>query len=291
MADDLATEVPFRILPQLDDRNRAFWTSGGRGALEILRCQTCGYYIHPPTPICPECLGSDLAPEPVSGRATVATFSINHQPWMPGPEFPFVAALVELVEAPAVRLWTNIVGLRAGGRPHRHGGGGRVRTPSRCRWRHLPPDVHPLSPMEPTDEGRGERHHRAAHRHLRHRPERDRPTTLPRSTEAHPRRLRGRHRRCRSHGGRHRRRVDLSGIHGHPGRLHRRRRHRRHRRPAHQGQLPQRGARDLRPARLHRQRLPGRRGRTGQPRPVLPFGVGRLGPGCGGTRRGHARRG
>ncbi len=110
MADDLATEVPFRILPQLDDRNRAFWTSGGRGALEIMRCQTCGYYIHPPTPICPECLGSDLAPEPVSGRATIATFSINHQPWMPGPELPFVAALVELVEDPAVRLWTNIVG-------------------------------------------------------------------------------------------------------------------------------------------------------------------------------------
>lgn len=102
-------EVPFRILPRLDDRNRAFWTSGARGALEILRCQSCGYYIHPPTPLCPECHGDDLLAEAVSGRATVATFSINHQEWMPGPEVPFVAAIVELVEQPSVRLRTNIV--------------------------------------------------------------------------------------------------------------------------------------------------------------------------------------
>lgn len=103
-------EVPFRILPRLEDHNRFFWTSGGGGALRILRCQDCGYYLHPPTPICPECLGDHLAPEAVSGRATVATFSVNHQQWMPGPEVPFVAAIVELVEQPSVRLRTNIVG-------------------------------------------------------------------------------------------------------------------------------------------------------------------------------------
>ncbi|MGI8755954.1 MAG: Zn-ribbon domain-containing OB-fold protein [Acidimicrobiales bacterium] len=110
MTDDQATEVPFRILPALDDRNRAFWTSGGEGALKILRCQNCGYYIHPPTPICPECLSDDLVPEAVSGRATVATYSVNYQQWMPGPEVPFVAAIVELEEQPSVRLRTNIVG-------------------------------------------------------------------------------------------------------------------------------------------------------------------------------------
>lgn len=65
--------------------------------------------LHPPTPICPECLSLDLLAEPVLGRAAVATYLINHHLWMPGPEVPFVAAIVELIEQPSVRLRTNIV--------------------------------------------------------------------------------------------------------------------------------------------------------------------------------------
>ena len=49
--------------------------------------------------------------EPVSGKATVASFSINYQPWMPGPELPYVVAIIEIVEQPSVRLTTNLVNL------------------------------------------------------------------------------------------------------------------------------------------------------------------------------------
>ena len=45
----------------------------------------------------------------VSGRATVATFTVNYQPWMPGPDLPYVVAIVEIEEQPSVRLTTNIV--------------------------------------------------------------------------------------------------------------------------------------------------------------------------------------
>lgn len=100
---------PFRLLPRLSDRNRPFWTGGARGELCFWRCQDCGYYIHPPVPVCPQCHGKHLEPEAVSGRATLATYSINHQPWMPGPELPYVVAIVEIVEQPSVRLTTNIV--------------------------------------------------------------------------------------------------------------------------------------------------------------------------------------
>ncbi len=103
------TGVPFRVLPRLDDRNRAFWTGGAQGELRFWRCQACGYYVHPPQPICPECLSTDLAVEAVSGRATLATYTVNHQPWMPGPELPYVVGIVEIVEQPSVRLMTNIV--------------------------------------------------------------------------------------------------------------------------------------------------------------------------------------
>jgi uncharacterized OB-fold protein len=47
---------------------------------------------------------------PVSGRATVASFTINHQRWLPAPEPPYVVAIVEIEEQPSVRLTTNVVG-------------------------------------------------------------------------------------------------------------------------------------------------------------------------------------
>lgn len=103
------SEPRFRVLPRLDDDNQFFWTSGADGKLRLLRCTTCGYYVHPPSPICPNCLTRTLAPEPVSGRGTVASFTINHQQWMPTFDGPYVIALVEIDEQPSVRLMTNIV--------------------------------------------------------------------------------------------------------------------------------------------------------------------------------------
>ena len=103
------SEAPFRILPRVNDRNRHFWTGGAEGELRFLRCQDDGTYVHPPAPRCPQCWGKHLAPEAVSGDATVHTFTVNHQPWMPGPELPFVLAIVELPEQAGLRLTTNIV--------------------------------------------------------------------------------------------------------------------------------------------------------------------------------------
>ena len=102
-------DAPFRILPRVNDENRFFWTSGEDGRLRFLRCDQCGFFVHPPSPICPECLCKQLSVTVVSGRATVATFTVNHQPWIPGYDPPYVVALVEIDEQPSVRLMTNIV--------------------------------------------------------------------------------------------------------------------------------------------------------------------------------------
>jgi uncharacterized OB-fold protein len=102
-------EPPFRILPRVTDRNRHFWTGGAHGELRFLRCRDDGTYVHPPSPRCPECYGKDLAPEAVSGRATVLAYSVNNQPWMPVPELPFVLAIVGLAEQEGLRLTTNVV--------------------------------------------------------------------------------------------------------------------------------------------------------------------------------------
>lgn len=106
------TPVPFRILPALNERNRHFWQGGEHGELRFLACRDCGTLIHPPAPICPKDHSKRLAPRAVSGRARVATFTVNHQPWMPGPELPYVVAIVEIEEDPSVRLTTNLVGCK-----------------------------------------------------------------------------------------------------------------------------------------------------------------------------------
>jgi hypothetical protein len=100
---------PFRVLPRVTPENEHFWHGGEHGELRFLRCQNCGYYIHPPTPICPQCLSKDLRPEAVSGRAVVHTYTINHQAWgFPDFDPPYVIAIVELPEQAGLRLTTNI---------------------------------------------------------------------------------------------------------------------------------------------------------------------------------------
>ena len=93
---------PFRLLPRVDDTNEFFWTGGKDGEVRFLRCQTCGYYIHPPSPICPKDLSRDLAPSAVSGRATVHTFTVIRQNYArPFRDLvPYVVAMIELEEGP-----------------------------------------------------------------------------------------------------------------------------------------------------------------------------------------------
>jgi len=104
-----ASGPPIRLLPRLDDLNRSFWTSGADGKLRFLRCGDCARLVHPPVPRCPYCLAADtLGPAEVSGRATLHSFTVNHQQWFPGAE-PYIVGLVTIVEQDDVRLTTNLV--------------------------------------------------------------------------------------------------------------------------------------------------------------------------------------
>jgi len=108
-ATDAPDAKPFRLLPRLDDTNEYFWTSGADGVLRFLHCQDCGYWIHPWSPRCPNCLSKNLVPDAVSGDATLHAFTINHQPWIPGLDPPYVIAIVEFPEQVGLRLTTGLV--------------------------------------------------------------------------------------------------------------------------------------------------------------------------------------
>ena len=104
------TPKPFRVLPAVTVDNEHFWKGGEQGLLQFLRCDDCGYWIHPPQPVCPNCLSKRLSVTAASGRGSVFTFTVNHQPWYPNLDPPYVVAIIALDEQDGLRLTTNIVG-------------------------------------------------------------------------------------------------------------------------------------------------------------------------------------
>ena len=84
-----------RPLPALDRDNAAYWTGGSKGELLICRCGDCG--------------SRDVAPQPVTGRGTVYTYTINYKQWVPGLPERYVLALVALAEQEDVLLPCNVV--------------------------------------------------------------------------------------------------------------------------------------------------------------------------------------
>lgn len=105
-ADVQALPLP---LPEITEDNRHFWTGGAEGKLQFQYCPQCDYYLHPPGPVCPKCYQRSLVVKAVSGKATLLTFSLNYQPWMPGLEVPYAVGIVEMAEQKGLRLTTNIV--------------------------------------------------------------------------------------------------------------------------------------------------------------------------------------
>lgn len=99
-----------RVLPRLDEDNGFFWRGGADGRLRFLRCPLCRRFIHPPGPVCPYCLERGPEPDAVSGRGTVASFTVNHQQWIPGDD-AYIVAWVVIDEQDDIRLTTNLVGV------------------------------------------------------------------------------------------------------------------------------------------------------------------------------------
>lgn len=100
------SQQPFRVPPKVTSLNEHFWTGGADGALHMQRCRDDGTWIHPPSPVCPTCLGRDIEIAELAGTGVVHAVTVNHQAWNPTMPTPYVIALVELDEGP--RLLSNV---------------------------------------------------------------------------------------------------------------------------------------------------------------------------------------
>lgn len=98
-------------LPRLTPESDFYWTSGATGTLLLLRCADCARYLHPPTPQCRFCGSADVAPQPVSGRATLYTFTVSYQQLLPSIPAPYIVAIVALEEQEDVHITTRLIGI------------------------------------------------------------------------------------------------------------------------------------------------------------------------------------
>jgi len=92
--------------PRITPTGRPFWQALDRGEIHLQRCGDCHAFIFYPRVLCPECASRHLAWTPVSGRATLYTFTVTEPgKGTPGGE---ILAIVEL-EA-GVRMASTLVG-------------------------------------------------------------------------------------------------------------------------------------------------------------------------------------
>ncbi len=97
-------------VPSPTPTTRPFWDGAREGELRIQRCAACERHFFYPRVACPNCSSPDVSWVRASGRATLYSYIISHQP-APGfeDEVPFVIAIVQLEEGP--RMLTNLVGI------------------------------------------------------------------------------------------------------------------------------------------------------------------------------------
>ena len=89
--------------------SRPFWEGAKRHELMLPRCLHCSRYHFYPRELCPHCLSDKIEWVPASGRASLYTYSIIHQPAHPAftGDVPYVYAIVQLAEG--VLMPSNIV--------------------------------------------------------------------------------------------------------------------------------------------------------------------------------------
>jgi uncharacterized protein len=97
-----------RPLPVPDDVSAPFWEAAARHILMTAQCARCGGLTMPPDVVCPHCGSTDpgFTFTPVSGRATVRSWTVVRQAFLPGfdEDLPFVLVDVELDEQTGLRM-------------------------------------------------------------------------------------------------------------------------------------------------------------------------------------------
>ncbi|GGU09205.1 MULTISPECIES: Zn-ribbon domain-containing OB-fold protein [Streptomyces] len=99
------------LTPVVDEDGAPFWEYAARGELRVQACAACGEPRFPPRPCCPHCRSFDSEWRRMSGRGRIWSYVVPHPPLLPdyAAQAPYNAVLVELADAPRIRLVGNVV--------------------------------------------------------------------------------------------------------------------------------------------------------------------------------------
>jgi uncharacterized protein len=95
-----------RLAPTISPDTEFFWNGLRDHKLLIQRCNGCQTVRNPPQPMCPKCRALDWDAIESSGRGTVYSYVMPHQPQFPFFDYPYIVALIQLDEG--VRIVSNL---------------------------------------------------------------------------------------------------------------------------------------------------------------------------------------
>ncbi|ANS65947.1 hypothetical protein SLINC_3723 [Streptomyces lincolnensis] len=100
------------LRPVVDADGAPFWDHAARGELRVQACADCGELRFPPRPCCPHCRSFASEWRPMSGHGRIWSYVVPHPPLLPeyAEQAPYNVVVVELAEAPRIRLVGNLVG-------------------------------------------------------------------------------------------------------------------------------------------------------------------------------------
>lgn len=90
-------------IPVPDPDSVPFWEGLRNGKMMLCRCDDTGNWIHPPLERS-RFTGGPVHFEEVSGDGVIYSYTVVHQPLVPGRIPPYVIAIIELAEQPGLRI-------------------------------------------------------------------------------------------------------------------------------------------------------------------------------------------
>ncbi|MGW0822032.1 Zn-ribbon domain-containing OB-fold protein [Streptomyces sp. NPDC002845] len=107
----ISSHRPDLLTPTPDDDGAPFHQYAAQGELRIQACADCGELRFPPRPCCPHCQSFGSEWRRMSGKGRIWSYVVPHPPLLPAyaAQAPYNVILVELADAPRIRLVGNLV--------------------------------------------------------------------------------------------------------------------------------------------------------------------------------------
>ncbi len=111
--------MPLPVPVHDDPDTQGFFAAAAKGTLALCSCGSCGAVLHLPRPYCSSCGSSDTEWQAVSPTGTLYSWTTVEHQVARAFDVPYTIILVELDDAPGVRLLGHLEGrpsLQAGQR-------------------------------------------------------------------------------------------------------------------------------------------------------------------------------